>query len=227
MSQLNTHSLPADRAEVVDLLRRAAKNLKKNKPDQKLVVFQDEIASSYGYQNWSMLHKNARNMTQSQFAHFAALVLRNLESRGFHLAQAKVAEASPIKCKLFSKNIGYLANEFNDGDAQAIVLSDSHTVKSVMESNDAYYYNAGKVEMHRELLRQGMFEVPLVAPTGDYLYWIEGFHQVNAAIEEGMTVVPIGTSLALAQQLKSLVGVTIPDAAADRYDFSACGASVM
>lgn len=227
MSQLNTHSLPADRAEIVDLLRRAAKNLKKSRPDQQLVTFQDEIARSYGYQNWSMLHKNARIMTQSEFASFAARIVQNADAQGILLARPKFAETRVIKCKLFSKNIGYLVNEFNDGDAQAIVLSDSHTVKSVMESNDAYYYNAGKVEMHRELLRQGMFEVPLVAPTGDYLHWIEGFHQVNAAIEEGMTVVPIGTSLALAQQLKSLVGVTIPDTAADRYDFSECGASVV
>lgn len=56
----------------------------------------------------------------------------------------------------------------------------------------------------------------------------EGFHQVNAAIEEGLTVVPIGTSLALAQQLKSLVGVSNPHTVAShQYDFSKSDATVV
>ncbi|ADG20886.1 hypothetical protein [Paraburkholderia atlantica] len=62
--------------------------------------------------------------------------------------------------------------------------------------------------MHKGMLKKGLFEVPLVAPRSRGLHWIEGFHKVNAAIEEGMTVVPIGTSLALAQRLKTLVGAS-------------------
>lgn len=132
-----------------------------------------------------------------------------------------------IKCTLFSKNIGHVAREFRDGDAQAIVLSDAKKLKAVMESNDVYYYNAAKVEMHKGMFKEGMFEVPLVAPRGDGLYWIEGFHQVNAALEEGMTVVPIGTSLALAEQLKAMVGASRNDTAGNPFDFSACDATIM
>ncbi|MEM5440119.1 hypothetical protein [Paraburkholderia diazotrophica] len=132
-----------------------------------------------------------------------------------------------IKCTLFTKNIGHVAREFRVGDAQAIVLSDAKKLKAVMESNDVYYYNAAKVEMHRGLFKKGVFEVPLVAPRGDGLHWIEGFHQVNAALEEGMTVVPIGTSLVLAEQLKALVGASCDDTAGSPFDFSACDATIM
>lgn len=132
-----------------------------------------------------------------------------------------------IKCTLFSKSIAHVAREFRVGDAQAIVLADAKKLKAVMESNDVYYYNAARVEMHKGLFKKGMFEIPLVAPRGDGLHWIEGFHQVNAALEEGMTVVPIGTSLALAEQLKGMVGASHDDTAGSPFDFSACDATLM
>ncbi|KND57277.1 hypothetical protein BVER_02694c [Candidatus Burkholderia verschuerenii] len=99
-------------------------------------------------------------------------------------------------------------------------------IKALMEGNDAYYYNAPKVKMYRELLKQGRFEVSLVAPREGDLYWIEGFHHVNAAIEEGMTLVPIGTSVSLAPQLKALVGAAHQSADPSTYDFSECAATV-
>ncbi|WP_321853858.1 hypothetical protein [Paraburkholderia tropica] len=227
MSQLTTYSLPADRAKVVELLRRAAKKLKKGQSDQKLGMSQDEIARSYGYQNWSILHKNARTMTQSQFASFAELVMRNLDAGGIHVAQPNIVESRRIKCALFEKNIGYTASEFKDGEVQAIVLCDSEKIKAALESNDLYYCNVAKVEMHKRWLNNNFFEVPLVAPRDGHLHWIEGFHQVTAAVEEGMSALPIGTSLALAQELKSLVGVSSPDAVAHPYDFSECDATVV
>lgn len=229
MSQLNPHALPSDRAEIIELLKRAAKKLKKSGSDQKLAVFQDEIARSLSYQNWSILRKNAARMTQLQFAVFAAQVVQKVNVHEALLAQPKLVEAGTIKCTLFSPNIGYLGYGFKDREPQAIVLSDVNKIQAAMESNDAYYYNAGKVHRHKIQLKKGSFEVPLVAPRGigDYLIWIEGFHQVNAAIENGLTIVPIGTSLALAQILKSLVGVSSPDTVAHPYDFSKCEATVV
>lgn len=64
-----------------------------------------------------------------------------------------------IRCTLFSKNIGYVARECKDGEAQAIVLFDTVKVKALMESNDVYYYNSTKVEMHKVMLKKGIFEV--------------------------------------------------------------------
>lgn len=227
MPHMNEHPLPVGRAEIIGLLKRVAWNLKESKPDQQLATFQNEIACSYGYQNWSMLRKHARTMTQSEFASFAERIRQDVDAQGILLARLKFIETRVIKCALFSKNIGYIAHEFRDGEAQAIVLSDSNKVKAALESNDVYYYNVAKVEMHKRWLNNRFFEVPLVAPRGEYLHWIEGFHQVTAAIEEGMKVVPIGTSLALAEKLKSLVGLSGSGTVRHPYDFSECEAAVV
>ena len=50
---------------------------------------------------------------------------------------------------------------------------------------------------------------------------------MNAALEEGMTIVPIGTSLSLAEQLKELVGASRDDTADSPFGFSACDATIM
>lgn len=223
MSQHTSPSLPADRAEIVSLLKRVAKLLKREcSQDQQLSVFQNQIACSYGYLNWSMLHQHVSEMPQSQFEGFAARVEQNAHVR------AILRPHKPIKCALFSESLGYLAPELKEDDAQAIVLADATKIKAKMESDDGYYYNVAKVKFHSERLNKGFFEVPLVAPRGDDLHWIEGFHQVNAVIEQGLRVVPIGTSLALAQQLKSQVGVSDPVAASRHpYDFSGCDATVV
>lgn len=81
-----------------------------------------------------------------------------------------------IKCTLFSKSIAHVAREFRVGDAQAIVLADANKLKVEMESNDVYYYNAARVEMHKGLFKKGMFEVPLVAPRGVILALFGAFH---------------------------------------------------
>lgn len=227
MSQLTTRSLLVDRAKIIGLLKRVAKNLKKSDPNQKLAVYHDNIARSYGYSNWSMLHKNAEQMTQPQFEAFVALVVQNVDVQKVLLSQPELFGVQIVKCTLFSKNLGYLASKFSEGEPQAIVLSDSKKLKVMMESTGVYYYNAGKVNMHKVMFRKGLFEVPLVVPEGNNLKWIEGFHQVNAAIEMGMRIVPIGTSLALAQQLRSLIGVSTRNTVASPYDFSECDATVM
>lgn len=216
-------SLSADRAEIVSLLKRVAKLQKRESlQDQQLSVFQNEIACSHGYPNWSMLHQHVSEMQQPQFEDFAARVRQN----GY--VQAILRTHKPIKCQLFTMSLGYLASELEEGEAQAIVLADATKIRAKMESDDGYYYNPAKVKFQKGRLDKGLFEVPLVVPRGDDLTWIEGFHQVNAAIEEGLGVVPIGTSLALAQQLKSLVGVGDSVAAARHpYDFSECDATVV
>ncbi len=227
MSQLTTRLLLADRAKVISLLKRVAKSLKKSDPDQKLAVYHDNIARSYGYSNWSMLHKNAEQMTLPQFEAFVALVVQNVDVQKVLLSQPEFFGILTVKCRLFSKSLGYLADEFSDGEPQAIVLSDSKKVQEMMESNGVYYYNAGKVHMNKELLRKGFFEVPLVVPTEGNLEWVEGFHQVNAALEMGVRIVPMGTSLALAQHLSSLVGASNRNTVASPFDFSECDATVI
>ncbi|MBB3261666.1 hypothetical protein F4827_006588 [Paraburkholderia bannensis] len=225
MSTRYSRLIAPDREKFLDLLRREAQNRKKANPGQILSVYQNELAKSYSYSNWSMMHRHVSRMKQSQFDDFCSKVLANLRT---NVANISLREQRPkVKCALFSPNIGYVAREFKDGDPQAIVLADATKIKAEMESNDVYYYNAGKVHMHKGYLKSGLFEIPLVAPRSEYLHWIEGFHQVNAAIELGMKVIPVGTSLALAQELKSLVGTANPTGSREQFDFSGCEATVM
>ena len=120
MSQQTSSSLSADRAEIVSLLKRVAKLLKRECPqDQQLTVFQNQIACSYGYLNWSMLHQHVSEMPQSQFEGFATRVEQNVH------VQAILRLRKPIKCSLFSESLGYLARELKEDDVQAIVLADA------------------------------------------------------------------------------------------------------
>ncbi|BEU25565.1 hypothetical protein [Paraburkholderia caribensis] len=226
MSKITRHFLPAERAEILELLKRVAKIRQKSDPHPILSAAQDQVAHGYAYLNWSLLHRHVAKMAQPEFAVFADRVLHSDDVRKIRPARAKSERVADIKCELFSKNIGYLAEGFGDGDPQAIVLADSNRLSELMKSNDAYYYHPAKVLRHRERLRKGKFEVPLVAPEQWGVYWVEGFHQVTAALEEGMTTIPVGTSLALAQQLKSLVGVRSHGKTGHRYDLSDCIATV-
>ncbi|WP_234775585.1 hypothetical protein [Paraburkholderia tropica] len=127
-----------------------------------------------------------------------------------------------IKCSLFSKTLGHLDHAFSENDTQVIVIADTAKLKAVMESNDHYYFNAAKVDLHSRYLEKNMFEMPLVAPTGTSLKWIEGFHQINAAADRELPVLPVTTSAALAKRVKALVGASSPESAHEIFEFSGC-----
>lgn len=228
MSQLTVHTPSAACIELLDVLKRNAKQLKKHQRTQKLAVCQDEIARSYGYANWSMLHKNVSRMAPQQFEIFAAQVVLR-EGVDMHPTYRPATEQAngKLKCRLFSESLDFLADEFAEGEAQGIVLAEPARIADVMERNSSYYYNPAKVEMHRRQLKKGLFEVPLVVVRQGNLDWIEGFHQVNAALEEDLPLIPIGTSLALAPALKQLVGAGSRVSTFRFYDFSECDATVV
>lgn len=127
-----------------------------------------------------------------------------------------------IKCSLFSKTLGHLDRAFSENDTQVIVITDTAKLKAVMEANSRYYLNQAKVEMHERYLDKGMFEMPLVAPTVDSLKWIEGFHQISAAVNGQLSVLPVTTSALHAERVKALVGASAPDSAHEIFDFSEC-----
>jgi len=79
VSQHSTISLPADRAEILGLLKRVAKLQKKDAVDQQLAAFQDRTARAYGYSNWSMLHWHVAKMTQSEFDLFIDRVMQDTD----------------------------------------------------------------------------------------------------------------------------------------------------
>lgn len=57
----------SDRASLIKALKQAAKMGNKAQSQKGLSELQDLIAVTFGYGNWSMLHKNLASMTDAQF----------------------------------------------------------------------------------------------------------------------------------------------------------------
>ncbi|MFP3707872.1 hypothetical protein SB783_28020 [Paraburkholderia sp. SIMBA_009] len=127
-----------------------------------------------------------------------------------------------IKCSLFSNTLGHLDDALDENDTQVIVIADTARLKAVMESNDLYYLNPARIDLHARYLDKDMFEMPLVVPTESSLRWIEGFHQINAAANRKLPVIPVTTSAALAERVKALVGASSPESAHEIFEFSGC-----
>lgn len=60
-------ALPPDRQAVVDGLKKLAKHASKLHQDKKLTWFQNEIASLFGFNNWSLLLRQIERGSPSQF----------------------------------------------------------------------------------------------------------------------------------------------------------------
>ncbi|MBR8136847.1 hypothetical protein [Burkholderia cenocepacia] len=126
-----------------------------------------------------------------------------------------------IHCKLFTNILDHLSHRFKEGEPVAVVMADATKLKQAMMSSDAYYYNDAKVQFHAESLKKGKFEIPLICPQDDgQITWIEGFHQVQAILDTGVSDIPVSTSVGLAFQLRDLIGSANQETARQGYSFS-------
>lgn len=133
-----------------------------------------------------------------------------------------------IRCKLFASNLDPIDRAFQRGDTAVIVVADIQNVISKMDGAANYYDNSAKIETHLRRLQAGYFEIPLVAPiNAEKLRWVEGIHQVNAAFEYGLGIIPISTAARYAETLKTWLGAAQPELAHDQFDFSACACPVI
>ena len=67
---------PSGRTNLLDALKRAAKDGKKANPASKpLSWYQDQIAVAFGYGNWSTLHKHLMGMSNAHFDKLKAKML--------------------------------------------------------------------------------------------------------------------------------------------------------
>lgn len=78
MSFNSSGQTPVAVDRVVSALKRYAKKAKRVGPEQKLSRYQDQVAISLGYNNWSMLHRHVVSMSADEIATFSALVERRL-----------------------------------------------------------------------------------------------------------------------------------------------------
>jgi hypothetical protein len=128
-----------------------------------------------------------------------------------------------IRCKLFALNLETIDALFRRGDTAVIVLADTQKVISKMDGSGNYYSNSGKIKTRLQQLQAGYFEIPVVVPVNaEEVHWVEGIHQVNAAFEHGLGIIPISTAARYAETLKAWVGAAQPELAHDQFDFSAC-----
>ncbi|WP_185734401.1 hypothetical protein [Burkholderia sp. Bp9031] len=126
-----------------------------------------------------------------------------------------------IQCTLFHEKLDNLSSKFKPGEPIAIVIADAKKLEAAMKETDAYYYNPAKVDRRAALLKKGQFEIPLVVPHEDRkMEWIEGFHQVNAALEAGYPRIPVSTSIGLANLLREQVGEDENGCPQDDFCFS-------
>lgn len=73
-------NIPADRADFIAKLKRAAKAAKKLRyPDVQLSELHDKIAKGAGYNNWSLLHRDILRMPQKRFEELVASLSQGLE----------------------------------------------------------------------------------------------------------------------------------------------------
>jgi len=64
----------ADREALLNLLKRIAKKVKSSQPARQLSAIQDKMADTFGYTNWSMLHKHVVAAPPVEFWRFVTTV---------------------------------------------------------------------------------------------------------------------------------------------------------
>jgi hypothetical protein len=70
-----TFFIPLPRQVVLDSLKKYAKSEKKNsQSNNKLSWFQDQLAMSFGYNNWALLHKHVLGKDDEDYLEFEQLV---------------------------------------------------------------------------------------------------------------------------------------------------------
>lgn len=127
-----------------------------------------------------------------------------------------------IKCTLFTTNLWPVDSAFVEGDEIAIVIADTGKVDTAMKQTVRHYVNDAKIQTHSAYLKKNLFEIPLVYVHDGAVEWVEGFHQVTAAKEAGLKVIPLTTAARMAPELIALVGADDEKRATMTYSFAEC-----
>jgi hypothetical protein len=154
--------------------------------------------------------------------HFRYVVVWSQIKSVVHFATIQTKKAKMIRCKLFATNLGPVDSGFIEGDDAVIVMADTEKVDAAMQRSVQYYVNEPKVRTQAVNLEKGLFEAPLVYARDGAIHWVEGFHQVTAAKNAGLKVIPLSTAARMANELKTLVGTDDKETANHTYSFADC-----
>ncbi|WP_213305990.1 hypothetical protein [Paraburkholderia sacchari] len=127
-----------------------------------------------------------------------------------------------IQCKLFTTHLWPVDSAYDESDEVAIVMADINKVDAAMKCTLRYYVNELKIRLHTDYLEKGIFEAPLVHVRAGSIEWVEGYHQVSAAKNAGLEVIPVSTAKRMVSELKQLVGIDDPQRAAEKFNFMEC-----
>jgi hypothetical protein len=127
-----------------------------------------------------------------------------------------------IKVTLYTPSLSHMVEAFKPGDQPVILFVDTAKLAADMKKHDHYYENAAKFAAHKDNLKKGLLEAPIVFPNGAELGWAEGFHQVRVALDAGLPVMPVMTTAPLATKVKTLVGAENAAQHTVLFDMSDC-----
>lgn len=127
-----------------------------------------------------------------------------------------------LKVTRYTRTLDYMAADFKPGDRAAIVFVDTGKLIADMGANHRYCVNDAKIATHRALLKRGYFEAPIILPRLRGLIWLEGFHQMVAAVDADLPIVPVTTTEPFVAETKRLVGTANAKQYKNIFDLSDC-----
>ncbi|CAB3661364.1 hypothetical protein [Paraburkholderia rhynchosiae] len=161
--------LPHDRAESVELLKRVAKRLKTQGPEQPLSVYQDEIAKEFGYPNWSVMHKNVAAMAQHQFALFKERVEAHPEVQAILFASPRFLAAAKVEMEEWvrANYTPLIEFAFYDNESENGFSLPSEDINNLLQEEFDHRFPF-------DLIESVAAELELEGPWGDEDYWLGG-----------------------------------------------------
>lgn len=169
MSNFSQQNLPFDRSEALGLLKRVAKLIKKDNPEHPLSKFQDELAASFGFPNWSMLHKNVAAMPQSKFVLFSDRVHQHPEVQAILFASPSFLEAAKDEMRAWvrSNYTPLIEFAFYDNEAENGFSLPSEDILNLLQEEFDHRFPFDAIE-------SVAYELELEGPWGDEDYWLGG-----------------------------------------------------
>jgi hypothetical protein len=165
-----THQIIShERAEFLELLKRVAKQRKKQGGERSLSAYQDAVATELGYPNWSVLHRNVMTMEHQRFVEFRAHIQSYPEVQAILFTSPAFLEAAEAEMKEWMRTnytplieFAYYDNESENGFSLP-----SEDVNNLLQDEFAHRFPL-------DLIMGVAHELELDGPWGDEKYWLGG-----------------------------------------------------
>lgn len=161
--------LPFDREEILDVLKRLAKAIKKENPEQPLAFYQNELAVRFGFQNWSVLHKNVASMSNVAFARFSYKANSDAEVQSILLELPGFVERAEEEMREWVRRnyTPLIEFAFYDNESENGFTLPSEDLLNILQEEFDHRFPFDVIESVAT-------ELELDGPWGDEKYWLGG-----------------------------------------------------